>query len=80
MTLTSVTADPGWTVAESRARPDDIEVRFEDEDGDDSRIRVRLVDGRPEQDDGQQGPGGGGPGGEGPSGDESSDDDSSGEG
>ncbi len=66
MTLTSVAANPGWTVAESRAQPDDIEVRFENEDGDDSRIRVRLVDGQPEQDDDRSGPGG--------------DDDSSGEG
>jgi hypothetical protein len=56
MTLTSVAANPSWTVAETRAQPDDIEVRFENEDGDDSRIRVRLVDGEPEQDEGRQGP------------------------
>ncbi len=71
MTLTSVTAQPGWTVAESQARPDDIEVRFEDEDGDESRIRVRLVDGRPVQDEQRQGPG---------RDKDPSDDDSSGEG
>jgi hypothetical protein len=58
MTLTSVAANPGWTVAESRANPDDIDVRFEDEDGDESRIRVRLIDGRPVQDEDGQGPGG----------------------
>jgi hypothetical protein len=76
MTLTSVTADPGWTVAESRAKPDDIEVRFEDEDGDESTIRVRFVDGRPVQDEERQGPGGD----DEPSDDDSSGDDSSGDG
>jgi hypothetical protein len=69
MTLTSVAANPGWTVAETRARPDDIEVRFENQDGDDSRIRVRLVDGRPEQEGDRRGPGG-------PDDDNSGDDDS----
>jgi hypothetical protein len=48
LTLVSYQASDGWVAAVHTNTPDDIEVRFS-KGGDDSRIRVRVENGRPVQ-------------------------------
>jgi hypothetical protein len=49
MTLLEVTPAPGFTVGETEAQPDEIQVEFKRADGEDAGIHLRLVDGVPEQ-------------------------------
>lgn len=47
MTIVQVVPASGWTVKETSADPDEIEVQFE-RGGDDSKIHIRLVGGVPQ--------------------------------
>ena len=47
MTIVQVVPAPGWTVKETTADPEEIEVQFE-RSGEDSSIHVRLVGGTPQ--------------------------------
>ena len=48
MTLLEVTPAPGFTVGETEAQPDEIQVKFKRGGEDSAAIHLRLVDGVPQ--------------------------------